>query len=411
VSARHAVRVFFPCTGLGRQRRGFESFTRSCAAALRGEAGLEITVFGGGGADAKAGERFVPNLPRDSSAAPLLGALAGRDPYFIEQATFFASFLPRLVAGRPDVVYFADLNLGNACWHWRRLSGQRFRLLFYNGGASTKPFTRCDLVQQVSPEHLDAALARGEPAARQVLLPHGVEVSAGFAPPTAGERAEARAALGVPAGGKLVVSVGMLDARIKRMDYVIREVAALGEPRPHLLLAGTASPETPRILSLARERLGPFGCTARAFSGTEIPLVYRAADLFVLASLREGFGLAIVEALAAGLPCVVHDTASTRYLAGPHAERGDLSADGALARLAARALAAPRDEGAMRARHAWVRERFSWDALRGRYAELLRACAAGRAPDWAGAGTGAAAGAAAATATGTATGTAERAAR
>ncbi len=380
MTAPKVVRVFFPCTGLGRQRRGFETFTRGCAAALHDDPRLEITVFGGGGPFVALNERAVPNLPRDGAAARALGGFMNRDPYFVEQASFFAGFLPRLAAGRPDVVYFADLNLGNACWHWRRMSRQRFRLLFYNGGATTRPFTRCDLVQQVSPEHFDSAIARGERPEHQVLLPHGTAVPPSFTPPATAERERIRATLGVPPDRPLLLSVGMLDATVKRMDYLVREVASLGGARPFLLMAGTATSETGAIGALARETLGESGFSARAFPPERMPQLYRAADAFALASLREGFGLAIVEALAAGLPCVLHDTPNTAWLAGDHALRADLRAPGAMAPLFTTALALARDTAAMRARHAWVRERFSWDALRERYAELLIACADGRNP-------------------------------
>ena len=383
MSRRDAVRVFFPCTGLGRERRGFETFTRSCAAALEGEPGVEITVFGGGGRDALKSERAVPNFPRSGGAARALGRMLRRSPYFVEQTTFFAGFLHRLISGRQDFVYFADLNLGNACWHWRRISGQRYKLLFYNGGATTKPFTRCDLVQQVSPEHFDDAISRGEPRSRQVLLPHGADIPREFSPPTREERTDARRKLGITSARPLLISVGMLDAEVKRMDYLIREVASLGEPRPHVLLAGAVAPQTPEILALARAQLGEDGFTARTFTREEMPAVYRAADVFALASLREGFGLAIVEALAAGLPSVVHDTPNTAYLCGPHAARADLRVAGALASRVANAIASPPDAEAMRARHEWVHRRFAWAALRDRYAGLLRACAAGTRPAWA----------------------------
>ncbi|MGH7655749.1 MAG: glycosyltransferase family 4 protein [Gemmatimonadaceae bacterium] len=375
MNGARVVRVFFPCTGLGRQRRGFETFTRECAAALRDDPRLAITVFGGGGPFAAEGERFVPNFPRDSRAAQLFGALTRKDPYFVEQATFFSGFLPRLVIGRPDVVYFADLNFGNACWHWRRISGQRFRLLFYNGGATTQPFTRCDLVQQVSPEHFDSAIARGEVLARQVLLPHGVTVPPVLTPPSADDRARILATLGLPVDRPILLSVGMLDSSVKRMDYLIREVASLGEARPFLLVAGATSAETPGILALAREVLGENGFSHRMFAPAEMALAHRAADAYALASLREGFGLATVEALGAGLSCVLHDTPTTEYIAGPHALRADLHERGAMAPLIRRALASGGDVAAMQARHRWVLDKFSWDALRGRYAEMLCACA------------------------------------
>ncbi len=380
---RDALRVFFPCTGLGRQRRGFETFTRSCGEALVGETGLDLTVFGGGGPDAKPAERAIPNTPRDSRGARVLGALCRRDPYFIEQATFFAGFLPRLIASAPDVVYFADLNLGNACWHWRRISGQRYRLLFYNGGPTTKPFTRCDLVQQVSPEHLQSAAVRGERADRQVLLPHAITMARAFTPPAAGERARLRSALGLPPDRALVLSVGVINSGHKRMDYLVRELAALPEPRPFLLLAGESAPDTPAIIALARTLLGEHGFAARVFPQEQMPTLYRAADAFALASLSEGFGLVIVEAMAAGLPCVLHDTPTTAYIAGSHAVRGDLRLPGAMSPLLAGALASSGDASAMQARHAWAHARFSWDVLRPRYVDLFRACAEGRRPAWA----------------------------
>lgn len=381
-SVARRVRVYFPCTGLGREARGFEAFTRECAAALRDTEGLALTVFGGGD-DLEEGERHVRSLSRRGAAAALLGALLRHDPYFVEQATFAASFVPALLVGDPDVVYFADIGLGNAMWHWRRLSGQRYRLLFYNGGPTTKPFTRCDLVQQVSPEHLTSALTRGERPERQALLPHGVSIPAEFHEATPGERAGTRLALGVPADGSLLLSVGALNASHKRMDFVIRETAALPSPRPHLLLLGAETGETPALRALAADKLGIGGCTLRTVTRQMVTAAYRAADAFVLASTMEGFGLAYVEALAAGLPCVVHDSPTTAYIFGVLARRADLRWPGTLTPLLAAALAdgaRPRADDAAR-RHAWARAHFSWDHLVPQYAELLRACAARRVPN------------------------------
>jgi 1,2-diacylglycerol 3-alpha-glucosyltransferase len=375
-AAPRPTRVYMPCTGLGHEVRGFETFTRECAAALRGRAGIELTVFGGGPA-LLPDEFHVPCLHRSGAAARTTATLLGQDPYFIEQATFFAGWLMGLVSGAPDLVYFADLNLGNALWHWRRLTGARFRLLFYNGGATTRPFTRCDHVQQVSPEHHAAALARGELAARMTLLPHGLLMEREWRPPTPDERAATRRALGVPTTGPLVLSVGALDATVKRMDAVIAGVAAMPE-RPHLLLLGAETAETPRIRTLAAEAL-PGRCTIATVSREMARAACRAADVFVLASLREGFGLALVEALAAGVASVTHATPTTEYLAGGHAVRANLQREGAVAQALSQALhdATP---VAAAARHAWASDRFSWDRLAPRYVDLLTAVAAGRAP-------------------------------
>ncbi|MHB1095791.1 MAG: glycosyltransferase family 4 protein [Gemmatimonadaceae bacterium] len=374
------VRVAIPCTGLGRQRRGFEAFTRDVHEALRGAHGLELAVYGGGG-DVRAGERAVMNLPRASRAANAASRLVGWSPYFIEQATFFAGFLPRLLSWRPHLVYFADLNLGNACWHWRRRSGQRFNLLYYNGGATTQPFTRCDWVQQLTPEHFEGALVRGESVERMFVLPHGVPMPALLPRRDAARVAATRRAFGVPDGQALLLSVGMLDYSVKRMDALIEAVADMGAARPFVVLLGQETEETPRVRARARDLL-----TDRYFIGTwpteRMAEAYEAADAFALLSLREGFGLAYVEALAAGLPCVAHETAGTRYLFGAHAVLGDLRQKDTVTALIRRALAERPDDGVRQLRHRHAHERFSWETLAPRYAEMLRACATGRRPAW-----------------------------
>ena len=374
VNATQPVRVFFPCTGLGHEQRGFEAFARECAVAMRSESDVDLTVFGGGGTLAVQ-ERTIWNLSRSSWAARIVASVAGRDPYFVEQGTFFAGFLPTLLRGAPDVVYFGDINLGNACWHWRRISGQRFRMLYFNGGPTTRPFTRCDVVQQVSPEHLASALARGESPDRQVLLPHGLPIEPGWHSVSDDERRRIRASLGVPLDGRLVLSVGALNASHKRMDYVIRELAALPAPRPHLLLLGADGNETAAIRALATALLGPDGCTVRTVEHAAVLDAYRAADVFVLASTVEGFGLAHVEALAAGIPCVAHESPTTAYIYGMLAHRADLSVSGTLASLLAAVLSAPRNDVVARAQHDAAYNRFSWAKLAPQYARLFHAVA------------------------------------
>ena len=360
------VRVFFPCTGLGRQRRGFETFTLECADALRGDPRIALTVFSG---------RAVPgvetrvrwNLARDGALAALAGRLVRRDRYFAEQATFFLSLLPALVLGRPDVVYFADLNLGNLCWHWRRLTGQRYRLLYYNGAPTTLPFTRADFVQQVTPAGFDLAVQRGERPDRQAVLAHGLHI-----PDTLPSRitGEARRALGLPVDRPVVLSVGALDMRVKRVDYLIREVASLPAPRPFLCLLGADGPDAGAIRALATSLLGD-DVLVRSVPHEQIGDYYRAADLFALASQMEGFGLAYVEALAHGLPIVAQDTPVTRYVLGELATLADLSLVGEGTRAIGDALARPVVESERAARHASVRARFGWDNLREQYVQLL----------------------------------------
>ncbi|MEU0134631.1 glycosyltransferase [Streptomyces sp. NPDC006296] len=144
----------------------------------------------------------------------------------------------------------------------------------------------------------------GVPAARIHTVPNGVDAAAFRF--DGGLRRSTRALLGIPEGDFVVGGVGRLVPG-KRFDLLIRAVAAL--PGARLVLAGDG-PEAASLRALA-VRLGAAGRVTflgecgGAGTAPGVPAVLSAVDTFVSASREESFGLAVVEALAAGLP-VVH---------------------------------------------------------------------------------------------------------
>jgi glycosyltransferase involved in cell wall biosynthesis len=106
-------------------------------------------------------------------------------------------------------------------------------------------------------------------------------------------------------GPPTLITVGHLVAR-KRHGDVLRALWALRERRPDLryVLVGDG-PERPALERLARE----LGVARRVeFVGQrphhEALLIARRASLFVMPSTDEAFGVAYVEAMAAGLPAI-----------------------------------------------------------------------------------------------------------
>jgi glycosyltransferase involved in cell wall biosynthesis len=370
------IKVFLICSGLGNVRRGFESFTQECFEALSQEPSLDITLFKGGG-ESLGKVITLPNFPRDTWMAIQLGKVMGRGAYFIEQASFTFSLLLYIYRDRPDVIYFSDGDVGSLLCHWRRLTKQCYKLLLSNGGPFFLPFLpECDRVQQLTPGHFQTAIDAGWSAAKQSLVPYGINISNELEILSPPKREALRLHLRLPEKRSIVLSVGAINKSHKRMDYIIREMTNLPEPRPYLLLLGQQDAESPEILQLGNKLLGVDNFQVRTVVSKEIVDYYRVADTFVLASLNEGFGRVFVEAMSYGLPCLAHDYEVARFVLGHEGYLGNFELVGTLAGLISQVLAEGDDESKRRLRHRSVYNRFSWEKLRPSYIEMIQRCVA-----------------------------------
>ncbi|MFD5977129.1 glycosyltransferase [Streptomyces bacillaris] len=232
--------------------------------------------------------------------------------------------LTRLIRdGRYDLVH---THLYRACVYGRvaaRLAGVQAAVATEHslGRAEIegRPLTRGIRALYLSTERLGAATVAvsstvagrlrdwGVPAERIRLVPNGIDADRFRFDPD--RRLAVRAALGIPDGAFVVGGVGRLVPG-KRFDVAVRAVAAL--PGVWLLLAGDG-PEAPALRALAArlgaaDRIRLLGeCGAEGGGPVPgVPALLSAVDTFVSTSREESFGLAAVEALAAGLP-VLHD--------------------------------------------------------------------------------------------------------
>jgi glycosyltransferase involved in cell wall biosynthesis len=120
------------------------------------------------------------------------------------------------------------------------------------------------------------------------------------------ERAAQKAALGL-AGKRVIMFNGRLVAR-KGVDVLLHAFAALKPDLPEagLLLVGYG-PEEARLKELAAALQASGVCFAGHVRLEDLPGYYACADVFVLPSWGEPWGLVINEAMAAGLPVVATD--------------------------------------------------------------------------------------------------------
>jgi glycosyltransferase involved in cell wall biosynthesis len=359
----------FSCSGIGVINRGIESFFLEAFTHLKEVEGVEALLLKGDG-ETRPDERVVPCLPRTSERAVLLGHLASRSPYVVEQWTTFLPVAFHIRRFRPHVVFYSDQNLGFLLYWLRRYIGVPYRLLFSNGAPCSAPFRRLDFVHQVAPCYYDEAIARGEPTWKHVMVPYGINI---VPPPTrlpGEQKAALRRALGLPTQGTILLSVGWISREHKRMDYVIQELARLPQPRPFLMLVGAMDKRSDEIVQMAKDSLGSDACCIRSVPYHEVFNYYKASDYFVLASLKEGFGRVYLEALLHGLPVIAHRHPVTEFVLGNEGRLVDLSRPGKLADAMA-SLQGVDDPAAAKRRWRFVKDCFGWQNLAAQYRSMF----------------------------------------
>ena len=146
------------------------------------------------------------------------------------------------------------------------------------------------------------------PAQSRVIL-NGVDVARLAA--TALEPGDARAALGLDPGAAVVGSAARFD-EVKGLDVLVRAAALC--PRFTLALIGDGR-EAARLRRLATE-VGVEGRLRVVGEVAQAARLFSAFDVFASPARKEGLPLAVVEAMALGLPVVASDIPAHRELLG-----------------------------------------------------------------------------------------------
>jgi glycogen synthase len=160
----------------------------------------------------------------------------------------------------------------------------------------------------------------GVDAARVTVIPNGID-PADLPRPDAAELARLRAEFAKPEE-RLVLLIGRLvyekgfQLALEAMPEVIAAV-----PGTRFLVAGSGTHEAE--LKAQAEKLGlmEHGTFLGWIGDDVLHTLYGIADLTVVPSIYEPFGLVALEAMASGCPCIVADTGGLREVV-PHEEAG-----------------------------------------------------------------------------------------
>jgi glycosyltransferase involved in cell wall biosynthesis len=168
--------------------------------------------------------------------------------------------------------------------------------------------------------HLARVIVTSEPTAEQLPVGFGVDPAriVTVVPGTD----DAPRCMGSAGPTCEILSIGTLVPR-KGHDVLLRALARLFDLDWHLTIVGSADrdPAHARGLEALAEELGIAQHVrfAGGVDGEALEGLWQGADLFALASLYEGYGMVIAEALKRGLPVAVTDVGAARSLVAPEA--------------------------------------------------------------------------------------------
>src|SRR5262249_23000925 len=132
---------------------------------------------------------------------------------------------------------------------------------------------------------------RGCPPEKLIRVPYGVNLSMFGPRPDRGVDSEARPFVVVFAGG--------LTLR-KGVQYLLQAFSGLALSRAELWLIGAPSGDSDAIFPRFTGAIRKFGAVPQ----TELAALLPLCDVFVLPSIEDGFGMVVLQAMAAGLPVI-----------------------------------------------------------------------------------------------------------
>jgi glycosyltransferase involved in cell wall biosynthesis len=269
-----------------------------------------------------------------------------KDPYGWEQFTFWMLLWPKLRRGKYDILHVQDPLVAYWCRLFRKLKLVKTKEILAHGTEESVDFlNQFDYLQQLAPWHLEQVRHVARPD--WTAIPNFVACDV-FKPIADGRQA-IRANLGIPEDALVIGCVAAVKKHHKRIDYLINEFARLSntgkrrtnidiqdrqdreldpiipEPsciscpsmlNPYLLIAGAKTDETAELIALAESLIPGRYKIMTDCSRTQMPDLLRSMDVFVLTSLFEMMPIALLEALASGLPCVVNQHPVLEWMIG-----------------------------------------------------------------------------------------------
>ncbi len=325
------LRIAISSSGLGHVYRGAEIWANNLAYALH-ERGLDVTLFKGGGKPESDIEEVIPCIKRNSI---ILGGKESKLPWLwrirIEGVTFSLVLLMKLILSEKyDIIHIDTEYLSKKVMLAKRLGLLHSKIVCINNGGASEALYRSGMnIQQVAQHYEDEAKEKGINTKNWFVIPHFVDAKKFMHRSNINMREK----LKIPKNAFVVLSVGAVSRRYKRMDWIIKEFSKFHkevEKNSYLVVVGELEEDSKELIKWGKFLLKDNIRFLSNIPNNEMPSIYSMADVFTLGTLTEVFGIVFLEAMASEVPVIAHNYPVTKWIVGDGGECIDMTQEGRL---------------------------------------------------------------------------------
>ena len=315
--------LFIVCTGLGYITRGFETYISSLASHLSKAENFShnIEVLAGKNYDTK-DYTVIPifSIKRNNR---IVQYFLSKWDFLIEQISFFIFSVPYIVYKKPSCIYLGEYDLYCYFYKLRKYLKLNFSLVLYTGGQAIPGLydSKRDFVHHITDRYVNELNSTGYPLTHQFIIPHFIGIKNSYNIDLITQiknKAKSK---------KIILSVGILDDTTKKMGLLI-DILQKFKNVVFPIFLGESSIETTQIQLKLKEYFGEGNYYLGKVTQNELGSYYTAADLFVLLSEKESFGLVFIEAMFFGRNVICRKFHETEFVLKNNAkylENGSIS--------------------------------------------------------------------------------------
>lgn len=333
------MKIAIASSGLGHVARGMEAWAESLAKALN-ERNVEVTLFKGAGSPKHPYETVLPTLRRDQAINHIIAHLTRKGgwriglgaPHTVESFFFGLQLLLKIRKGY-DIVHVQQGSLALFLQRAAALGLNHVPLILGNGQKAEAEFINFfPYVHFLSLHDKREYIKQTKDQRERWVIPNFIDTDI-FKPKS---KRECRKKFDLPQSAKIVLTVGMIDKNVKRMDYFIQEAKKcrdLIKTPVHFVVAGSKSEDTDGIVRMGKDLLANDITFLYDLPRDDMNMLYNAADIFVLCSFREALGLAAVEAMSCEKPVICHHHHILEWVVKDGGDAIDLSRENTLSEM------------------------------------------------------------------------------